>query len=99
MTPEEVAAVLARIVLPELVGCFTRLKETEHPYILHGACPWCEGRLAVQGRRGFFHCFGCKASGTAIDWMMKMHGESFRDAVERLRRLADLNDGKCEDEP
>jgi len=31
-----------------------------------------------------FHCFGCGASGDAIDFVMKLHGLNFRDACRHL---------------
>lgn len=31
-----------------------------------------------------FHCFGCGANGSVIDFVMKMDGLSFRDACRRL---------------
>lgn len=38
---------------------------------------------AYQGQRGF-HCFGCGASGSVIDLVMKLFGESVGDACKRL---------------
>ena len=32
-----------------------------------------------------FHCFGCGAAGSVIDWIMKTQGVSFRHAVELLK--------------
>ncbi len=30
---------------------------------------------------GVFHCFECKESGSAIDFVMKRHGSNFLEAV------------------
>ncbi|MEM7724333.1 MAG: CHC2 zinc finger domain-containing protein [Pseudomonadota bacterium] len=36
------------------------------------------------GTRGMFHCFGCHASGSVIDFVMQRDGSSFGDAVNHL---------------
>src|SRR5262249_15999138 len=38
----------------------------------------------VNPDRGFFHCFGCKESGGAIDFVMKHDGLTFPEAVRLL---------------
>jgi DNA primase len=55
-------------------------------------CPFHDGddtpSLIVSPEKNLFHCFGCGAAGSVIDWVMKTRGVSFRHAVELLR--ADL---------
>jgi DNA primase len=47
-----------------------------------GRCPFCKKHgFHVNGPRGFFHCFGCKESGSAIDFVMKRRGLTFEQAV------------------
>ena len=41
--------------------------------------------LIVTPSKNLWHCFGCGAGGTVIDWVMKTEGVSFRHAVELLR--------------
>ena len=38
----------------------------------------------VNPSRGFYHCFGCGAGGDVIDFVMKIDGLNFGEAVERL---------------
>jgi DNA primase len=53
-----------------------------------GTCPKCKSlQMQVNPKRGFFHCFQCKASGSAIDFVMERDGLSFRDAVAKLAEL------------
>ena len=55
---------------------------------LVGRCPFhedSEASLIVTPAKNLFHCFGCGSGGGPIDWMMRIHGISFRHAVERLR--------------
>ena len=41
--------------------------------------------LIISPKSNLFHCFGCEAAGSVIDWVMKTQGVSFRHAVELLR--------------
>jgi len=56
-------------------------------YAVH--CPFHEGddtpSLIISPDKNLFHCFGCEASGSVVDWVMKTEGVSFRLAVEMLR--------------
>jgi DNA primase len=54
-----------------------------------GACPYHGEKTAsfkVEEYRGKwrFHCFGCGASGDAIDWLQRWDRLSYREARERL---------------
>jgi len=44
----------------------------------------------VEDRKGFYHCFGCKASGDAFTFLVEKEGLSFPEAVERLAAEAGL---------
>ena len=56
---------------------------------LHGRCPFHEDKtpsLVVTPSKNLWHCLGaCQVGGTAIDWVMKAEGVSFRHAVELLQ--------------
>ena len=47
-------------------------------------CPWHEGddtpSCIVSPKTNLWHCFGCNAGGTVIDWIMRSHKVSFRHA-------------------
>lgn len=44
---------------------------------------------SITPSKGLWHCFGCGASGSIIDWQMKTTGQSLREAVTFLHeRLA-----------
>jgi CHC2 zinc finger/Toprim-like len=51
-------------------------------------CPWHEGdetpSCIVTLATNLWHCFGCNAGGTVIDWVMRSHRVSFRHACELL---------------
>jgi DNA primase catalytic core len=44
------------------------------------------GSLVVTPSKNLFHCFGCGAAGSVIDWVMKRQNITFREAVEKLAR-------------
>jgi DNA primase len=46
--------------------------------------------LSVSEAKNVWHCFGCGASGTVLDWVMKTQGISLPHAVQLLRNDAPL---------
>jgi DNA primase len=44
----------------------------------------------VDDRKGFYHCFGCKASGDIFTFLVEKEGLSYREAIERLAEEAGL---------
>jgi DNA primase len=54
---------------------------------LVGLCPFHKEKtpsFALVADKGFFHCFGCGAHGTAIDFVMRTRNLDFAEAVEFL---------------
>ncbi len=52
-------------------------------------CPFHEDKTPsciITPSKNLFNCFGCGASGTVIDWVMKTQGVSFKHAVEILQQ-------------
>ncbi len=52
-----------------------------------GCCPFHDdatASLSVAGVPDRFHCFGCGASGDVIDYVGRLHGVGFREAVAVL---------------
>lgn len=55
---------------------------------LIGRCPFHDDKgpsFVVTPGKNLFHCLGCGAGGTVIDFLMRKDGVSFRRAVEILR--------------
>ncbi|MCP4491934.1 MAG: hypothetical protein GY820_32215 [Gammaproteobacteria bacterium] len=51
-------------------------------------CPFHEDdtpSLIISPKSNLFHCFGCDAAGSVIDWVMKTQGVSFRHAARRAQ--------------
>lgn len=58
-----------------------------------GLCPFHKEKspsFHVSPERGFFHCFGCKESGSAVDFVMKTEGLTFPEAIRRLAERANV---------
>jgi DNA primase catalytic core len=57
-------------------------------------CPFHEDAtpsLKISTLKNVYHCFGCDAKGTVIDWVMQTQGVSFRHACEILADGAGMN--------
>lgn len=84
-SPQFLDELRLRTGLAGLVGKRVRLthKGSEH----QGLCPFHKEKtpsFTLNEEKGFYHCFGCGAHGSAIDFVMNMDGLSFPEAVERL---------------
>ncbi len=67
------------------------LKKEGQDYVM--CCPFHDDKtpsLKITPARNLFHCFGCGAGGSVIDWVMKTQGVSFRHAVELLKDTSTL---------
>lgn len=63
------------------------LKERGPDFV--GLCPFHQEdtpSFVVSVDKNLFHCFGCGAAGSTVDWVMKTGNISFRRAVEILRK-------------
>lgn len=81
------AQVLQATDLVDLVGRSVRLIRRGRDFF--GLCPFHQEKspsFKVSPANQYFYCFGCKASGTALDFVMRRDRVEYRDA---LRLLAD----------
>ena len=56
-----------------------------------GLCPFHSEKTPsfnVNSQRGFFHCFGCKASGDSIKFLMQIDRISFTESIQELANRA-----------
>ena len=78
-------AILARVNIAELIGQYVTLKQAGREF--KGRCPFHDETAAsfhVNPEKGLFHCFGCKAGGTVIDFVMRAENLEFVEALEWL---------------
>lgn len=77
--------VRSRVSIEALVGRRVKLRRAGQGW--NGLCPFHEEKtpsFTVSNARGSFHCFGCGAHGDAFEWVVRVDGCSFREAVETL---------------
>ncbi len=99
--PEEFLALLRqKIDIVDIVSEHVRLKRAGRSLV--GLCPFHSERTPsfhVTPSKGFYHCFGCGAGGTAITFLMDIEQLSFLQAIERLAQKAGLSMPVIEDRP
>jgi DNA primase len=87
--PEHEVERLKREVSVQRLAEARGIKLTRHGADLIGKCPFHNDRtpsLVITPKKNLWHCLGaCNVGGTAIDWVMRANGVSFRHAVELLR--------------
>ena len=75
-----------RVDIVELIAAKVQLRKTGRSFV--GFCPFHQNTktpaFTVYPETQSFHCFGCKASGTAFDFVMRTEGLEFREALELL---------------
>src|SRR5438874_13236112 len=90
--PEVISAVRDRTNIVAVVQeSVPTLKRRGRSFV--GLCPFHQektGSFHVNPERGFFHCFGCKESGSVVDFLMKHDGYTFPEAVHALAERAGI---------
>jgi DNA primase len=76
---------VARADIVEVVGRRVQLRKAGREF--KACCPFHDEKtpsFTVSPGKGFYHCFGCGAHGTAIGFLMEFDHMSFVEAVESL---------------
>ena len=76
---------VARADIVEVVGRRIQLKKAGREF--KACCPFHDEKtpsFTVSPSKGFYHCFGCGAHGTAIGFLMEFDHMSFVEAIESL---------------
>ncbi len=76
---------IARADVVEVIGKRIQLKKAGREF--KACCPFHDEKtpsFTVVPNKGFYHCFGCGAHGTAIGFLMEYEHMSFVEAVEAL---------------
>ncbi len=81
----------ARITLSDVIRKHVRLTRAGREF--KGCCPFHNEKTPsfyVNDDKQFFHCFGCGAHGSVIDYVMRHDNLSFPETVETLAALAGM---------
>ena len=79
---------IARADIVEVLGHRIQLKKAGHEF--KAVCPFHGEKtpsFTVSPQKGFYHCFGCGAHGTALSFLMEHDHMTFVEAVEELARI------------
>ena len=82
---DKIEEVRARADIVEVIGTQVRLKRAGRNFV--GLCPFHNEKTPsfnVNAERGFFHCFGCGVGGTVFDFVMRIEGATFAEALQTL---------------
>jgi len=84
---DKIEEVRSRADIVEIVGAHVRLRRAGRNFV--GLCPFHNEKtpsFSVNAERGFFHCFGCGAGGSVFNFIMRVEGLTFPEAVRSLAR-------------
>ena len=90
----------SRADIVQVVSGYVTLKRNGHKY--WGLCPFHGEKTAsfsVDPEQQLYHCFGCKAGGTVISFIMEMERLSFPEAVRYLADQLHMPLPQMEDDP
>jgi DNA primase len=86
-TESEIEEVRSRADIVEVIGAQVRLRRAGRNFV--GLCPFHNEKtpsFSVNPERGFFHCFGCGAGGTVFDFITRIEGLTFPEALQSLAK-------------
>lgn len=92
LSPQWLDELKSRTTLSTLIGRTTKLQRAGREW--KACCPFhneATPSFTVNDQKGFYHCFGCGAHGSAIDWMIEQRGLEFMDAVKELAAAAGMD--------
>ena len=77
--------VLAKTRISDIIGKRISIKKKGNEY--WGCCPFHGEKtpsFSINDSKGFYHCFGCEAHGSAVNFLMEYEKLSFVDSVKNL---------------
>jgi len=93
MSNNHIEQIKAKILPSTLIARYLQLKHKGNGEFL-GLCPFHEEKspsFTVSDRKGFYHCFGCSASGDIFTFLVNHEGLSYREALERMAAEAQVD--------
>lgn len=81
----------ARNDIVDVVSRYVKLKRSGNNYF--GLCPFHNektGSFSVSSEKQIYHCFGCGVGGSVINFIMRIEGLEFPDAVKFLAQQSGL---------
>ena len=85
ISEDKITEIRERVPIAEVIGNYVTLKKSGNS--LRGLCPFHNEKTPsfyVHPARGFYHCFGCKASGDVFSFLMHVEGKTFPEVARDL---------------
>jgi len=85
ISEDKIAEIRDRTPVADVIGNYVVLKKSGNS--LKGLCPFHNEKTPsfyVHPNRGFYHCFGCKASGDVFSFLMHVEGKTFPEVARDL---------------
>ncbi|MFW2389272.1 MAG: DNA primase [Polyangiales bacterium] len=85
ISEDKIAEIRERTPIADVIGNYVTLKKSGNS--LKGLCPFHNEKTPsfyVHPNRGFYHCFGCKASGDIFSFLMHVEGKTFPEVARDL---------------
>ncbi len=85
LSPQFLDELKHRFTLSDVIG--RRVKLVRRGRESTGLCPFHNEKspsFTVNDQKGFYHCFGCGAHGSVIDFVMNTQGLTFPETIEQL---------------
>jgi DNA primase len=89
ISEDKIAEIRERVPIAEVIGNHVALKKSGAS--LKGLCPFHDEKTPsfyVHPGRGFYHCFGCQASGDVFSFLMQIEGKTFPEVAHDLAERA-----------
>ena len=93
-------ALRARADIVQIVSQYVPLKKNGHRYV--GLCPFHNEKtpsFSVDAQKQVYYCFGCKAGGSVIQFVMDIERLEFQEAVQHLAEQLHLPLPELQNDP
>jgi DNA primase len=82
--------ILAKIQLKDVISLYIKLEAKGQDQYL-GLCPFHQEKTpSFSIKKNFFYCFGCKASGDLVKFLMLKEKITYQESITRLAEMAGL---------
>ncbi|MDD6055586.1 MAG: DNA primase [Helicobacteraceae bacterium] len=88
ITKESIEALKNQLDILDVVSHYIEVKKQGSSF--KACCPFHQEKtpsFVVNANKGFYHCFGCGASGDSIKFVMEYEKLEFAEAIEKLAQL------------
>ncbi len=89
--PQWLDELRARADIVKIISSYTQLKKNGHRYV--GLCPFHNEKtpsFSVDEQKQLYYCFGCKAAGSVIQFVMEKEHLTFPEAVTMLAEQCNM---------